>query len=67
MKVLKCCVIILVSTLIFTSCRPNGSVLDNDTMVGSPSNADTVLPLKYHVKSDTAHADDEKEPAVLKR
>ena len=68
MKVLRCSVIILVSTLIFASCRPNGSVLDGtDTMVGTPTKADTVLPLKYHTKSDTIKVNEENEPPVLKR
>jgi hypothetical protein len=68
MKVLRCCVIILVSTLIFASCRPNGSVLNGtDTMVGTPSKSDTVLPLKYHTKSDTAKKENENLPTVLKR
>lgn len=67
MKVLRCCIILLVSTLIFASCTPNGSTLDNDAMVGTPSRADTVLPLKYHTKSDTIKVSEENEPPVLKR
>lgn len=67
MKVLRCCVIILVSTLIFASCKPDGMVLDNNVMVGTPSKADTVLPLKYHTKSDTTKRENESLPAVLQR
>lgn len=67
MKVLRYCIILLVSTLIFASCKPDGMVLDNDVMVGTPSKSDTVLPLKYHTKSDTARRENENLPAVLQR
>ncbi len=68
MKVLRCCVILMVSTLIFASCKPNGSVLDGtDTIAGTPSKADTVLPLKYHAKSDTVRVSEENQPSILKR
>ena len=67
MKVLRCCVILMFSTLIFASCTPNGSALDNDTMVGTPSKADTVLPLKYHTKTDSIRVSEENQPSILKR
>ena len=67
MKVLRCSVIILVSTLIFASCKPNGIALDNDIVAGTPTKADTVLPLKYHTKSDTTKVEKEILPSFLKR
>ncbi len=68
MKVFRCCVILLASTLIFASCKPNGRVLDHDTMEGTPTKADTVLPHKYHINnSDSIKSEGEKEPYDLKR
>jgi len=68
MKVLRCCVVLMASILIFASCKPNGSFLDGtDTMVGTPSKADTVLPLKYHTKSDSIRVSEENQPSILKR
>ncbi len=67
MKVLRCCIILLVSTLIFASCKPNGRVLDHDTMVGTPSKADTVLTHKFHTKGDTTKIESENEPNRLRR
>ena len=67
MKVLRFCAIIAI-TLFFASCRPNGSAMDHDIMKGTPSNADTVLPRKFHVKGDTIQHHEEKEfPSTLKR
>ena len=68
MKVFRCCVMVLASSLFFAACQPNGRVLDHDTMKGTPSKADTVLPLKYHVKNQEAKkAEGESEPYDLKR
>jgi hypothetical protein len=67
MKVLRFCLIMAV-TLFFVSCRPNGSALDHDIMKGTPSNADTVLPHKYHLNSaDTLKVEGENVPNRLKR
>lgn len=67
MKVLRFCTIVAI-TLFFASCRPNGSAMDHDTMKGSPSNADTVLPHRYHVNSsDTLKGEEENVPNRLKR
>lgn len=68
MKVVRFCIILLASTFVFASCHPNGRVLDHDTMAGTPSKADTVLPHKYHVnKSDSAKEEGENVPNRLKR
>jgi hypothetical protein len=68
MKVVRFCLIAVI-TLLFASCRPNGSALDHDVMKGTPSNADTVLPHKYHLKSDSVKvaAQEEDVPNRLKR
>lgn len=67
MKVLRFCAIVAI-TLFFVSCRPNGSALDHDIMKGTPTNADTVLPHKFHLKNDTAKEKSEKEfPIRLRR
>lgn len=68
MKVIRCFVILLASTFVFASCHPNGRVLDHDTIAGSPSNADTILPHKFHVnKSDSPRVESENVPNRLKR
>ncbi|MDE3182245.1 MAG: hypothetical protein KGM16_02390 [Bacteroidota bacterium] len=68
MKVFRCCVILLASTLFFASCKPNGRILDHDTMKGTPSKADTVLAHKYYIdKSDSKKSEAENEPYDLKR
>lgn len=68
MKVVRFCMIAAI-TLFFASCRPNGSALDHDIMKGTPSNADTVLPHKYHLSGDSAKAEvhEENVPNRLKR
>lgn len=66
MKVLRFCAIVAI-TLFFASCRPNGSALDHDIIKGTPSNADTVLPHKYHVQGDTIHHEEKDVPSTLKR
>ncbi len=68
MKVVRCSIILLASTFVFASCQPNGRVLDHDTIAGSPSKADTVLPHKYQINStDTIKGETEDEPIRLKR
>ncbi len=68
MKVFRCCVVLLASALFFASCKPNGRILDHDTMKGTPSKADTVLTHKYNIKSsDSKKAEGESEPYDLKR
>lgn len=69
MKVVRCCVILLASTLVFASCHPNGHILDQmDTENGTPSKADTVLPHKYHMNSaDTIKGDNENLPNRYQR
>jgi len=68
MKVVRFCIILLASTLVFASCKPNGRENAHDIMVGTPSKADTVLPHKYHVnQSDSVKTEDENVPNRLKR
>ncbi len=69
MKVVRCCIILLASTIIFASCHPNGHILDQmDTEKGTPSKADTVLPHKYHMNAgDTIKGENENLPVNLKR
>jgi hypothetical protein len=68
MKVVRFCIILLASTFVLASCHPNGRVLDHDTMDGTPSKADTVLPHKYHVnKSDSVKEEGENVPNRLRR
>lgn len=68
MKVVRFCIFIFASIIVFASCHPNGRVLDHDTMGGSPSKADTVLPHKYHVNSsNSAKVENENVPNRLKR
>ena len=69
MKLIRFCVVLLASTCILASCTPNGRENAHDTMAGTPSKADTVLPHKYHVnKGDSAHVmTEESEPVRLKR
>jgi hypothetical protein len=66
MKVFRFCAIVAL-TLFFASCRPNGSALDHDIMRGTPTKADTVLPVKYHLNNDTSKKEAEELPAVLRR
>ena len=66
MKVFRFCAIVAI-TLFFASCRPNGSALDHDIMRGTPTNADTVLPAKFHLNNDTSKKEAEELPAVLRR
>jgi hypothetical protein len=56
-------------TLFFASCRPNGVALDHDVLKGTPTKADTVLPHKYHLNSDTLKKEKSEEdtPQMLKR
>jgi hypothetical protein len=69
MKVVRFCIILLASTIVFASCHPNGRILDQiDTEKGTPTKADTVLPHKYHVnQSDSVKVEDENVPNRLKR
>jgi len=48
MKLLRCSIFLLL-TIIFTSCWPHGNHA-SDTYHGTPTKADTVLPLKFHPK-----------------
>ena len=68
MKIFRFCAIVAI-TLFFASCRPNGSVLDHDIVEGTPTKADTVLPHKYHLNSDSIRegGDEENVPNLLKR
>jgi len=68
MKVVRCCVILLASTIVFASCHPNGRENAHDALSGTPSKADTVLPHKYHITpGDTIKGEEENLPARLKR
>ncbi len=68
MKVVRCCVIVLASTVVFASCKPNGRILAQDAIPGSPSKADTVLPHKFHMNSgDTIKGESENVPLILRR
>ncbi len=53
MKLVKTCLIFLVFTIAFSACERQGEVIN--IMDGTPSNADTVLPLKFkaHQASDS--------------
>ena len=68
MKVVRFCIFLLASTVVFASCKPNGSENSHDTLAGTPSKADTVVPHKYHMApGDTIKGEDENLPARLKR
>jgi hypothetical protein len=68
MKVFRCCVILLASALFFASCKPNGRILDHDTMEGTPTNADTVLIHKFQPNNpDSIKSEGRNVPYDLKR
>lgn len=51
MKLLRC-TIFLFLTILFTSCWPHGD-RTGDTLSGTPTKADSVLPHKFHPKEKT--------------
>ncbi len=68
MKLLKFGSFLLIIMMVFTSCHPDGRMEDDNTLVGTPSNADTVLHHKYHVnKSDTVKWVESNVPQRLRR
>lgn len=55
MKLVKACFVFLVSAVIFSACEVQDVWSVNDIADGTPSKADTVLPLKFksHAASDS--------------
>lgn len=68
MKLLTFGSFLLIFMMVFASCNPDGRMMDDNTIDGSPSNADTVLHHKYHVnKGDTVKWEETNVPQRLKR
>lgn len=68
MKLLKPGSFLLIFIILFASCRPDGRALDDDTLAGTPTKADTVLHHQYHVnKADSVKWEEPNVPQRLKR
>jgi hypothetical protein len=67
MKLLKICVVVFIVTISFAACERQGEVIN--IVHGTPSNADTVLPLKFKtVHNDSLkETNEEKTAPVFKR
>jgi hypothetical protein len=67
MKFLRNCFFLLL-TISFASCWPNGNKV-SDTLNGTPTKADTVLPHKFHPGENSASTKNTEEnvPTFLKR
>lgn len=67
MKLLKICFVIFLTAFIFSACERQGEVIN--IVDGTPSKADTVLPLKFNAKHGDSLVEkhEEKVPRVFRR
>jgi hypothetical protein len=67
MKLLKICFVMFLTTFLFSACERQGEVIN--IVDGTPSKADTVLPLKFNAKHNDSLIEkhEEKTAPVFRR
>lgn len=67
MKLLKICIVVFITACVLSACERQGEVIN--IVDGTPSKADTVLPLKFNAKHSDSLLEkhDEKVAPVFRR